>query len=76
MADHPLPTVFLDVKGVGDFLCSVRRGGDHVGSFYCLRNYGMGQVEDAALDALVQPLGDAVGVWVLHADRRLFRAGV
>lgn len=53
-------TVFLDVKAVGDSFSFVRRGGDNVASLWRFRYHGVGKIQDAANNGLIQPLCDAI----------------
>lgn len=62
-------TVFLDVEDVRYCLSFVCRGGDHVASLRCLGSHVVGKIKDATGNALIQPLGDAIGVGILHEDR-------
>lgn len=59
-------TIFLDVKAVGYSLSFVRQGRDPVGSLYRLRNHGVGKIKDATSNGLIQPLGNAICIGILH----------
>lgn len=67
------PTVFLDVEAVGDPLPFVRLGVDGVVALSGLGDDGMFEVQDASVDGLVQPLGDAVPVGILRGGRSSVR---
>lgn len=61
-----LQTEFLDVEAVVYLLPFVRCRGDRVDSLCGLRDDGVGEVKDATSDCSVQPLGDAICVWILR----------
>lgn len=59
-------TVLLDLKGMADLLPSVSGGSDLIGSLGGLWDDGVGEVQEAPVDGLVQPLGNTIGVGILQ----------